>query len=132
MDQCWRIGNNTKPVVTSIISYKSMCWQTSSPDTLQMAQCSNTNGQKYELYSYGSIRPRTNTTNCITSKTSQDGKTLYSARNGEQWLFNYDDSIFDAANKFVLQVNNLKDVGLVERSVDSPTDQQTWSISALQ
>ncbi|KAK1378246.1 hypothetical protein POM88_024990 [Heracleum sosnowskyi] len=124
--QGWRLGNNTKPVVTSITGYQKKCWQTSSPNTLQMAQCSNTKQQKYELYPDGTVRPSTNTANCITSKPSQDGKTLCSGGNGERWLFNYDGSISDAANKNVLQVNNNLKVGLVVRSVDSPTDQQTW------
>ncbi|WOH12190.1 hypothetical protein DCAR_0831692 [Daucus carota subsp. sativus] len=133
--QGWRLSNSTKPVVTPVIGYESLCMQASASNTVQMVECSNTNAQKWELYPDGTVRPNIATSSCLTSKSSQDVKTVVldscDGGDAERWLFNYDYSISDAANKYVLEVNKLKNIVLVEYSADTPTDEQTWSINTL-
>ena len=95
-----------------------------------MVNCSNTNVQKWELYPDGTVRPSTSTASCLTTKSSQDGKTLVldSCNGGaaERWLFNYDDSISDAANNYVLEVNKLKNIVLVEHSAGTVATQKKF------
>ncbi|KAL1805952.1 hypothetical protein ACET3Z_029020 [Daucus carota] len=133
--QGWRLSNSTKPVVTTIIGYESMCMQACGGNTVEMLECSNTTSQKWELYPDGTVRPHTATSSCLTTKASQDVKTvvLDSCNGGdaERWLFNYDYSISDAAKKYVLEVNTHKNIVLVECPADTPTDEQTWSIDTL-
>ena len=112
-----------------------MCMQACGGNTVEMVECSNTNAQKWELYPDGIVRPNIATSSCLTSKSSQDVKTVVldscDGGDAERWLFNYDYSISDAANKYVLEVNKLKNIVLVEYSADTPTDEQTWSINTL-
>ena len=46
----------------------------------------------------------------------------------ERWLFNHDRSISDAANQYVLEVENRK-ISVVKRSADAPTAQQIFDIN---
>ncbi|KAL1805946.1 hypothetical protein ACET3Z_029014 [Daucus carota] len=133
--QGWRLSNNTMPVVTPIIGFESLCMQACGGNTVEMLECSNTTAQKWKLYPDGTVRPYSATSNCLTSKSSQDVKTLVlgscNGGDAERWLFNYDYSISDAAKKFVLEVNKQKKIVLVECPPDTPTDEQTWFINTL-
>ncbi|WOH12189.1 hypothetical protein DCAR_0831688 [Daucus carota subsp. sativus] len=77
--QGWRLSNNTMPVVTPIIGFESLCMQACGGNTVEMLECSNTTAQKWKLYPDGTVRPYSATSNCLTSKSSQDVKTLVRA-----------------------------------------------------
>ena len=73
------------------------------------------------------------TTKCLKSKASPDGEVvvvhdLCNGGKAERWLFNHDRSISDAANQYILEVENQK-ISVVERSADAPTMQQIFDIN---
>ncbi|WCJ33721.1 Beta-galactoside-specific lectin 3 [Euphorbia peplus] len=110
--QTWRVGNDTNPSLVSIIGMNTLCLQVLD-NVVWVEECASSNlGQRWLLYSDGTIRPQQNTETCISydSVSSNIISVMYCGLHpsSERWFFTQSGTILNKRDNVVMDVARSK------------------------
>ncbi|KAJ4851105.1 hypothetical protein Tsubulata_048266 [Turnera subulata] len=110
-NQGWVPGNNTQPFASQIVGFKDLCLEAKASQVLLQECASGKIQQQWSFYADGTIRPKQNANNCLTSNSQFKGTEISILDCGsfayawpsQRWILRNDGAIMNPENGLVME-----------------------------